>query len=433
MMWRRRSRSRGSRGRFSDLTSSCRTSSTSHRRLPAREGFAPPPAMERFPSSMPETSPQWRRPPSRPLDMRVRNTSSRARRRWATATSPESSGRRSADPWSTLQSRPRKLGNGSSARVPLCGRSTACSRCPHISVQGVPRPKSRRPSRKSWVGRPGLSLGSSRTTHRCSGSGRGTTMGRCAAGERLSPRSTVAQTILMAIPQPSEGTLFAASMEVRHDCVVGNLSRKFPGVRIFHWCVNDRDVLQASGRDAELDAFRDAVVSSFGGRQVYATGDGIIMVTEAHMCSTVKTRTVTSIIASAGVWDIPPVVYREGWESWRVIAWSDQSLREMFREIRKIGELRIVSMRPIENLQMEKMMLMPASDTFTGLTSKQSDAVLLGLRHGYYTLPSGTDIQRLADGAGLSSSTLSEDLRKAEARVLHKRRPYPEAAALRGA
>jgi len=231
----------------------------------------------------------------------------------------------------------------------------------------------------------------------------------------------------MAIPQPSEGTLFAASMEVRHDCVVGNLSRKFPGVRIFHWCVNNRDVLQASGRDADLESFRDAVVSGFGGRQVYATGDGIIMVTEDHMCSTVKTRTVTSIIASAGVWDIPPVVYREGWESWR----SDQSLREMFREIRKIGELRIVSMRPIENLQMEKMMLMPASDIFAGLTSKQSGAVLLGLRHGYYSLPSGTDIQRLADGAGLSSSTFSEHLRKAEARILQNLRPYLEAYALR--
>lgn len=149
------------------------------------------------------------------------------------------------------------------------------------------------------------------------------------------------------------------------------------------------------------------------------------------MCSTVKTRTVTSIIASAGVWDIPPVVYREGWESWRVIAWSDQSLREMFREIRKIGELRIVSMRPIENLQMEKMMLMPASDIFAGLTSKQSGAVLLGLRHGYYSLPSGTDIQRLADGAGLSSSTFSEHLRKAEARILQNLRPYLEAYALR--
>ena len=58
-------------------------------------------------------------------------------------------------------------------------------------------------------------------------------MGRCAAGERLSPRSTVAHAITMEIPQPSEGSLFAASMEVRHDCVVGNLSRSSPASGFF--------------------------------------------------------------------------------------------------------------------------------------------------------------------------------------------------------
>ena len=235
----------------------------------------------------------------------------------------------------------------------------------------------------------------------------------------------------MAIPLENDGTLFAASIDVRHDCVVGNLSRNVPGVRIFHWCVHNRDIFQASGPDAQLESFRDAVVARFGGRQVYATGDGVILVTESHMCSTQGRPSVTSILSSTGIWDIPPIVYREGWESWRVIAWSDRSLREMFTEIRKIGELRIVSMRPIENLQMEKMMLMPASDVFAGLTSKQSNAVLLGLRHGYYSLPSGTDIQRLADGAGLSSSTFSEHLRKAEARILQNLRPYLEAYALR--
>src|SRR2546428_13470883 len=103
----------------------------------------------------------------------------------------------------------------------------------------------------------------------------------------------------------------------------------------------------------------------------------------------------------------------------------------MFTEIRKIGELRIVSMRPIENLQMEKMMLMPASDVFAGLTSKQSNAVLLGLRHGYYSLPSGTDIQRLADGAGPPSPPFSEHLPKAGARVLQNPPPPLPAYALR--
>lgn len=232
--------------------------------------------------------------------------------------------------------------------------------------------------------------------------------------------------------------MIAASMEVRHDCPVGNLSREFASLRIFHWCMNRRDVFQVSGPAAQVDGFREIVVSRFGGRQVYSTADGAVLVTDSCSCFSFSTgdgskrgTRITSILGSAGIWDIPPIVYRDGWESWRVIAWSERSMRDMFAEIRKVGEVRLVSMRQIENLEMEKMMLMPASDVFTGLTDKQSSALLLGLRHGYYSLPSTTDIQRLANGAGLSPSTFSEHLRKAEARLLQNLRPYLEAYALR--
>jgi hypothetical protein len=234
----------------------------------------------------------------------------------------------------------------------------------------------------------------------------------------------------MTSSRPSEGTLYAASIELRHDCPVGNVSREFPNVRIFHWCMNRRDVFQASGPAAQVEGFREVVVSRFGGRQVYSTPDGAILVTDSCSRFSGGTR-ITSIVAAAGIWDIPPIVYRDGWESWRVIAWSEESMRNLFAEIRKVGEVRLVSMRPIENLELEQMMLMPASDVFSGLTEKQSSALLLGLRHGYYALPSSTDIRRLADGAGLSASTFSEHLRKAEARLLQNLRPYLEAYALR--
>ncbi len=236
----------------------------------------------------------------------------------------------------------------------------------------------------------------------------------------------------MASPEPTVGGLYAASMEVRHDCAVGNLSRKLPDLRIMQWAMSRRDIFQAMGPEPQLNAFREAVVSEFGGRHVYSTTEGMVLVTEegCHSFSGSGT-TISAILSSVGVWDIPPIVYHEGWESWRVIAWSDRSIREMFAEIRKIGELRLGSLRPIEYLETEKMMLMPASDIFTGLTDRQSSALLLGLRHGYYALPSGTDIRRLADGAGLSASTFSEHLRKAEARILQNLRPYLEAYAMR--
>jgi len=235
----------------------------------------------------------------------------------------------------------------------------------------------------------------------------------------------------MALAEPTGGGMFAASLDVRHDCPVGNLTREFPDLQVLQWDMNRGDVFQAYGPSAQLEGFRDAVVARFGGRQVYSTAGGMVLVTESCASFPGNAVRISDIMTSAGVWDIPPIVYRDGWESWRVIAWSEAAVRDLFAGIRKIGEVRLTSLRPIENLWMEKMMLMPAADVFAGLTDKQSWALLLGLRHGYYSLPSGTDIRRLADGAGLSASTFSEHLRKAEARILQNLRPYLEGYSIR--
>ncbi len=138
------------------------------------------------------------------------------------------------------------------------------------------------------------------------------------------------------------------------------------------------------------------------------------------------------IVEHVGAWDIPPIIYQSGWESWRVIVWGHRSVRELFQKIRKRGELRVTSLRPIENVQMEKMMLVPASDLFSGLTERQISTLVLGLEHGYYSLPSGTKVEALSEGIGLSPSTLSEHLRKAEARILTNLQPHIQAYASRG-
>ncbi len=85
----------------------------------------------------------------------------------------------------------------------------------------------------------------------------------------------------------------------------------------------------------------------------------------------------------------------------------------------------------MENVQLEKMMLLPAPDIFSGLTDRQMSALMLGLDHGYYSLPSQTKIALLARGAGLAPSTFSEHLRKAESRVLRNLQPYLQAYSAR--
>lgn len=228
-----------------------------------------------------------------------------------------------------------------------------------------------------------------------------------------------------------DGDMYAATVDVRHDCPVGNLSKGLSDLRIVQWCVDHRDLFQVSGPPEQVRAFREWAEQGGHVGHVSTASDGLLVVTTVCRCGVSPEASIGKTIRRAGGWDIPPIVYRGGWESWRLLVFGDRSLREMFRELRRLGELQIASLKPIENVSMEKMMLVPAADLFTGLTERQSSALLLGMRHGYYATPSATNIDRLAKGVGLSASTFSEHLRKAEARILLNLRPHLEAYATR--
>lgn len=222
----------------------------------------------------------------------------------------------------------------------------------------------------------------------------------------------------------SRESMFAAAFEARHPCPVGKVSLEFPELRILHWCVNSRDIFQVTGPNDQLEGFGKWVDRVFGTRYGSQLNETSLIITSGCHCETDGIPSISEAVEQAGVWDIPPIVYRDGWEAWRILAWTEESVRDLFKRIREIGEVRINSLRPIENARMEQMMLLPASDIFSGLTDRQLSAVVLGLEHGYYSLPSETKVDRLAEGAGLSPSTFSEHLRKAETRIFRNLRPY---------
>ncbi|MFQ5918871.1 MAG: helix-turn-helix domain-containing protein [Thermoplasmata archaeon] len=230
------------------------------------------------------------------------------------------------------------------------------------------------------------------------------------------------------IPETEE-RMYAATFKARHDCLVGNQSREQPDLRILHWCLNNRDIFQVSGPREQIEAFEAWVDDTFHMRQSTATSDGVLMITRGCVCDVRKS--ISSVVEEVGAWEIAPIVYENGWESWRVITWDEVTMRTLFRGLQELGEVDIRSLRPIENAKMEQMMLMPAADIFADLTQRQISALNLGLDHGYYSVPSETKVENLAHGAGLSPSTFSEHLRKAETRILRNLRPYLQAYATR--
>ncbi len=223
--------------------------------------------------------------------------------------------------------------------------------------------------------------------------------------------------------------MYAASFEALHDCPVGRASLRFPDIRIMSWCASNRDIFQVTGSLEQREAFSQWVEeASATGYRSQRDGSTLI-ITERCACAAARLPSIGEAVKASGVWDIPPIVFRNGWESWRVLAWSEESLRDLFRRIREIGEVRITSLRPIDNAGLEQMLLVPASDLFAGVTDRQLSALIMGLEHGYYSIPAETRIDRLAEGAGVSPSTFGEHLQKAEIRIFRNLRPYLQAYA----
>ncbi len=225
---------------------------------------------------------------------------------------------------------------------------------------------------------------------------------------------------------PPNESMYAASFETRHECVVGNKSRELPDLKIAHWCVPNRAIFQVGGPDDQVESFlawaeEDLEVA----HRSLLPGGGLVIT--RRCCRVLSGRSVLKLIEEVDAWDIPPIVYHDGWESWRLIAWGKRSVKDLFKEVQRQGEVRVTSLRPIENVEMEKMMLVPASDIFTGLTNRQISALILGLERGHYSTPSETKIERLARGIGLAPSTLAEHMRKAEQRILRNLLPYLQA------
>lgn len=216
----------------------------------------------------------------------------------------------------------------------------------------------------------------------------------------------------------------AVSLEIQHDCVIGNMSRELQDTRVAQWCLNQADLYQVLGPGNEVEMFKQFVSEQFGIRYETQLEGGCALLSRVDCVTSDPLQSVTPIIEEMGLWNVPPIRYWRGWESWRVLSLDPVSLREAVERILEMGEIKITSIRPMENDPIERIMLVPVSDIILGLTSRQASLLARSLDRGYYSVPSETSIASLARETGLSRSTFGEHLRKAQSRILSNLRPY---------
>ncbi len=109
----------------------------------------------------------------------------------------------------------------------------------------------------------------------------------------------------------------------------------------------------------------------------------------------------------------PIIVSPEGYEVWELIAWNKEMLIEFLKKVPK--HIFDVKLQYIKKIKLKEVYLPKVAPE---LTPKQKQALMLAIKHGFYSYPRKIEIQDLSQLIKISRQTYQEHLHKAEKRIL---------------
>jgi predicted DNA binding protein len=226
-------------------------------------------------------------------------------------------------------------------------------------------------------------------------------------------------------------THYEVSFKIQHDrCPYNQFSINNPSVIISHWCNWSKDVLEISHRQIQSDPAVKLEVQkltkALGAkiiRRSYARAS--VQVVFMHCaCDNIPPPTLP-VIEKRNCLELQPSVYSDGWEWYRVIAFSEKDLRDLFKDLdRHCSAIEIISRRSISEDSVRDTFLLSTATLFGALTDKQTRALMTALDNGYYRLPRNANAGDIARLMGVPRTSFVDHLRKAENKVLQAVGPY---------
>lgn len=208
-----------------------------------------------------------------------------------------------------------------------------------------------------------------------------------------------------------------ARIRVRHACPYGNLSERFPRTLLLLWCDNRRDTFLLSSPDpTELRGVTAALRRSFHARALLVEGTSALL--EVPDFEWPEPPSVTGLARRGGVWVLPPVVYADGQETYRLISPTRARLNRLIQRLRRLGAVEILSLSDRAGLENVRDFPTASVHFFEGLSHRQVRALVAAHDAGLLEIPARSRWEEVARREGLSRSTFGEHLRKAQLRIL---------------
>jgi predicted DNA binding protein len=206
-------------------------------------------------------------------------------------------------------------------------------------------------------------------------------------------------------------------VRIQHPCPYCDLSVAFPDVEMALWTSTRSDVFHISAPNpSKLQEVLRTMKETIGARKITQAESAALAVT--HKAQWDYPPSITGMADRRGLWLIPPTIYFGGYETYRVISPTNDSLRRFVSDAKKFGTVEMLSHRVRDQLEAIQSLGTVPVHLFEGLTDRQLHILVSAIEGGLFELPAKQKMDRIAAREGLSRSTFGEHLRKAEMQVL---------------
>ena len=224
--------------------------------------------------------------------------------------------------------------------------------------------------------------------------------------------------------------LFEVRFRLEHDCPYTRFTKSNPHVEVQHWCSRESDGLEFTHPGLNHDEMEPRLRSleqdldSKYVRKVYV-GSSRTLVVQKHSYASMR-QNINVAVEEHNCMEVQPTIYKDGYEWYRVLAFSHSDLVRLFGALSKWADVDVVSKERLSERSARDTTTVSMRSLLGGLTKKQLDALLVVLSAGYYDSPRKTRTADIAKLVRAPRTTYETHLRKAEGKVLRALLPYIE-------
>jgi predicted DNA binding protein len=213
-----------------------------------------------------------------------------------------------------------------------------------------------------------------------------------------------------------------ANLDVLMDSHFCDITNRYPDSKVMVWCNASTHMYELhSGREEDLDRLEGESNFLRDGSLIFKRSRMMRLLSSECDCGPVN---ISTILQDENCWYVQPLIFEGGKAHYRVICQDREGIRRAVDRMENMGYgVDLISLKDFNFVSFATEVFLSSSSIFSGVTEKQLAALTEAFSLGYFDEPKRVDMDYLAGRAGISRSTYSEHLRKAESRIISNLAP----------